>query len=94
MSAINELTIYKLWYVYNDIFNHLEKQNEAIRKFKLFFSAELWDVINALKKKLTQYYKKTEVNQELFCNLDVILNSCNKLNIYNVEYSQSSINIT
>ncbi len=94
MSAISELTIYKLWYTYNDLFDHLEKQNEAIRKFELFFSAELQNVINALKKKLIQYYKKTEVNQELFCNLDVILNLCNKLNMYNVEYSQFLINIT
>ncbi len=62
MSAISELTIYKLWYAYNDLFNHLEKQNEAIRKFKLFFNAELQNVINALKKKLTQYYKKTKIN--------------------------------
>jgi len=62
IDAISELTIYKLWYVYNDLFNHLKKQNEAIRKFELFFSAELQNVIDALKKKLTQYYKKTEVN--------------------------------
>ncbi len=87
MNAISELTIHKLWYAYNDLFDHLKKQNEAIRKFELFFSTELQDVIDALKKKLTQYYKKTEVNQGLFCNLDVILNSCNKLDMYNVEYS-------
>ena len=47
-----------------------------------------------LKKKLTQYYKKIKINQELFCNFDVILNLCNKLNMYNIEYSQFSINIT
>ncbi len=93
MSVINELIIYKLWYAYNDLFNHLKKQNEAIKKFKLFFSTELQNVIDALKKKLTQYYKKTEINQELFCNLDIILNLYNKLNIYNVEYSQFLINI-
>ncbi len=93
MNAISELIIYKLWYAYNNLFDHLEKQNEVIKKFKLFFSTELQNVIDALKKKLTQYYKKIKVNQELFCNLDVILNSCNKLNMYNVEYSQSSINI-
>ncbi len=62
IDTISELTIYKLWYAYNDLFNHLKKQNEAIRKFELFFSAELQNVIDALKKKLTQYYKKTEVN--------------------------------
>ncbi len=93
MGAISELTIHKLWYTYNDLFDHLEKQNEAIRKFKLFFSTELWDVIDASKKKLAQYYEKTEVNQGLFCNLGAILDSCNKLDMYNVEYSQSLINI-
>ncbi len=62
MNAISKLTIYKLWYAYNNLFNHLKKQNEAIREFKLFFNAELQNVINALKKKLTQYYKKTEIN--------------------------------
>jgi len=62
IRTISESIIYKLWYAYNDLFNHLEKQNEAIRKFELFFSAELQNVINALKKKLTQYYEKTEVN--------------------------------
>ena len=49
-------------YIYNDLFDHLEKQNEAIKKFELFFSAELQNVINALKKKLIQYYKKIKVN--------------------------------
>jgi len=62
MSTISKLIIYKLWYAYNDLFDHLKKQNEAIRKFKLFFNAELQNVIDALKKKLTQYYKMTEVN--------------------------------
>ncbi len=62
MSIINKLIIYKLWYAYNDLFNYLEKQNETIRKFKLFFNTELQNVINALKKKLTQYYKKIKVN--------------------------------
>ncbi len=62
MNTISKLTIYKLWYIYNDLFDHLEKQNEAIKKFELFFSAELQNVINALKKKLIQYYKKIKVN--------------------------------
>ncbi len=41
IDAISESTIYKLWYTYNDLFDHLKKQNEAIREFELFFSTEL-----------------------------------------------------
>ncbi len=84
LDATSEPTINKGWIVYNELYDHLENQRQQARQSGLPFTAALCDAINAAKKKLSEYYKKTAGKKGTLYNLGCILDPATKLSLYKI----------
>ena len=80
-----ESFIHKVWIVYNVMHAHLESQEAEIRRrLKIRWTEQLSIVIRAVKNKLTIYYRATVELSKVLFNIEILLNSCVKLDFYSV----------
>jgi hypothetical protein len=90
LRSSNQFSIHKIWIVYNALHQHLKRYEEDLIKNARDSSLNLRLTIQTAQKKLTKYYEAIFEAENLYFNLSICLNSCDKLNYYSVN-SNSSI---
>jgi hypothetical protein len=70
--------------VYNALHQYLKKYEEDLVKNARDSSLNLRLTIQIAQKKLTKYYEVIFETKDLYFNLNIYFNSCDKLNYYNV----------
>jgi vacuolar-type H+-ATPase subunit D/Vma8 len=90
LRSSNQLLIHKAWIVYNAFHQHLKKYEEDLIKNARDSSFNLRLTVQTAQKKLTKYYEAIFEAENLYFNLSICFNSCDKLNYYSVN-SISSI---
>jgi hypothetical protein len=70
--------------VYNALHQHLKKYEENFVKNARDLSFNLRVTIQIAQKKLTKYYEAIFEAEDLYFNLNICLNLCDKLNYYSV----------
>ncbi len=84
LTSSNQSFIHKAWIMYNALHQHLKRfENNLSRSARNSF-VNLRLTVNATQKKLTKYYETIFDAKELYFNLVICSNSCDKLNYYNV----------
>ncbi len=68
---------------------HLKNCSQKLREERSKFLQNLRSTINATQKKLKKYYDATSNKEDLYFNLDLCLNSCDKLDYYKICYYSS-----
>jgi hypothetical protein len=84
LKSSNQSSIHKAWIVYNALHQHLKRCEEDLVKNVRDSSLNLRLTIQTAQKKLTKYYETIFEAENLYFNLSICLNSCDKLNYYNV----------
>jgi ribosomal protein S15P/S13E len=90
LKSSNQLSIHKAWIVYNALHQHLKRYEKDLIKNARDSSFNLRLTVQTAQKKLTKYYETIFEAEDLYFNLNICLNSCDKLNYYSVS-SISSI---
>jgi homogentisate 1,2-dioxygenase len=86
---VNTIDIHIAWIVYNTMHAHLKNCSQKLKKERNKFLQNLRSIINATQEKLKKYYDVTSSKKDLYFNLDLCLNSCDKLNYYKICYYNS-----
>ena len=83
VSSGHNATIHNAFFIYNDIFDHIEKQRKRIRTIARdkSWAQGLLAVTKACRLVLQKYYSRTE-KQSLIYNLATILDPSKKLSLY------------
>jgi len=83
ISTGQHATIHNAFFIYNDIFDHIEKQRRRIRKLpaSTSWAPGFLDATKACQRIFQKYYSKTE-KQSLVYNLATILDPSKKLSLY------------
>jgi hypothetical protein len=83
ICAGHHATIHNAFFIYNDIFDHIEKQRKRIRRLagKASWAVGFLSATKACQQMLQKYYSKTE-KQSLIYNLATILDPSKKLSLY------------
>jgi hypothetical protein len=89
LDSSTQSTIHIAWIVYNTIHVHLKNCSQKLKKERSKFFQNLRSIINATQEKLKKYYDVTSNKENLYFNLDLYLNSCDKLNYYKICYYNS-----
>jgi hypothetical protein len=84
LKSSNQSSIHKAWIVYNAFHQHLKKYEKDFVKNARDSSFNLRLTIQIAQKKLTKYYEAIFEAEDLYFNLSICLNSCDKLNYYSV----------
>jgi hypothetical protein len=66
------------------MYAHLKNCSQKLKKERSKFLQNLRSIINATQEKLKKYYDATSSKKNLYFNLDLCLNSCDKLDYYRV----------
>jgi hypothetical protein len=88
-DSSTQSAIHIAWIVYNIMHAHLKNCSQKLRKERSKFFLNLRSIINATQEKLKKYYDVTSSKKDLYFNLELCLNSCDKLNYYNICYYNS-----
>jgi Asp-tRNA(Asn)/Glu-tRNA(Gln) amidotransferase C subunit len=89
LNSSTQSTIHIAWIVYNTMHAHLKNCSQKLREERSKFLQNLRSIINATQEKLKKYYDATSSKKDLYFNLDLCLNSCDKLNYYKICYYNS-----
>src|SRR5437660_9178729 len=83
VSSGHNVTIHNAFFIYNDIFDHIEKQRKRIRTIgrDKSWALGLLAATKACRLVLQKYYSRTE-KQSLIYNLATILDPSKKLSLY------------
>jgi len=83
VSSGHNATIHNAFFIYNDIFDHIEKQRKRIRTIARdkSWAPGLLAATKACRLVLQKYYSRTE-KQSLIYNLATILDPSKKLSLY------------
>jgi hypothetical protein len=84
LESSNQSSIHKAWIVYNALHQHLKRYEEDLVENARDSSLNLRLTIQTAQNKLTKYYEAIFEAENLYFNLSICLNSCDKLNYYNV----------
>jgi DNA repair ATPase RecN len=93
LNSSTQSTIHIAWIVYNTMHAHLKNCSQKLKKERSKFLQNLRSTINVIQEKLKKYYDATSSKKDLYFNLDLCLNSCDKLNYYKVCYYNSSFSL-
>jgi Asp-tRNA(Asn)/Glu-tRNA(Gln) amidotransferase C subunit len=89
LNSSTQSTIHIAWIVYNTMHAHLKNCSQKLKKERSKFLQNLRSIINATQEKLKKYYDVTSSKKDLYFNLDLCFNSCDKLNYYKICYYNS-----
>jgi hypothetical protein len=89
LDSSTQSTIHIAWIVYNTMHAHLKNCSQKLKKERSKFLQNLRSIINATQEKLKKYYDATSNKENLYFNLDLCLNSCDKLDYYKICYYNS-----
>ena len=83
ISTGQHATIHNAFFIYNDIFDHIEKQRKRIRKLpaSTSWAPGFLSATKACRQVFQKYYSRTE-KQSLVYNLATILDPSKKLSLY------------
>jgi hypothetical protein len=84
LKSSNQSSIHKAWIVYNALHQHLKRYEKNLVENARDSSLNLRLTIQTAQKKLTKYYEAIFETEDLYFNLSICLNSCDKLNYYSV----------
>jgi hypothetical protein len=79
--------IHIAWIVYNIMHVHLKNSSQQVKHDRNKFLMNLRSIISATQKKLKKYYEVISSKEELYFNLELCLNSCDKLSYYKISKS-------
>jgi hypothetical protein len=89
LDSSTQSAIHIAWIVYNIMHAHLKSCSQKLKKERNKFLLNLRSIINATQEKLKKYYNATSSKKDLYFNLELCLNSCDKLNYYKICYYNS-----
>jgi DNA repair ATPase RecN len=89
LDSSTQSIIHIAWIVYNTMHAHLKNCSQKLKEERSKFFQNLRSIINATQKKLKKYYDVTSNKKNLYFNLDLCFNSCDKLNYYKICYYNS-----
>jgi hypothetical protein len=85
LSISSQIIIHKAWIVYNDMHEHLESHMKRLAaRSRAVWTNSLQLTIASAQVKLKKHYEVTAENAELYFNLDICLNSRDKLDYYKI----------
>ncbi len=84
LDSSTQSTIHIAWIVYNIIHVHLKNCSQKLKKERSKFLLNLRSITHATQEKLKKYYDATSNKKDLYFNLDLCFNSCDKLNYYKI----------
>jgi hypothetical protein len=84
LKSSNQFSIHKVWIVYNVFHQHLKKYEENLVENACNSSLNLRLTIQTAQNKLTKYYEAIFEAEDLYFNLSICFNSCDKSNYYSV----------
>ncbi len=86
LSFSSQLAIHTAWIVYNTMHAHLKNCSQKMKRERNKFLLNLRSTIDATQEKLKKYYEATSDKEDLYFNLELCLNSCDKLSYYKICY--------
>ncbi len=92
LNSSTQSAIHIAWIVYKIMHVHLKNCSQKLRKKRSKFIRNLRSIIHATQEKLKKYYDATSSKKNLYFNLDLCLNSCDKLNYYKKCYYDRAFN--
>jgi len=81
MSKRRSVTIYRVFQVYQDIFDHLEMQISKLERKRMQWKVDIRERLLKAKSKAASYYGKTESPRGLLFSIGTCLNPYCKLNL-------------
>ena len=82
MSKTRGVTIHRVFQVYQDIFDHLEKQSSTLERKPMQWKVDIRDGLVKAKLQAVSYYGKTESPRGLLFGIGTCLNPYCKLNLF------------
>jgi hypothetical protein len=92
LDSSTQSAIHIAWIVYNIMHAHLKNCSQKLKKERSKFLLNLRSIIHATQEKLKKYYDATSSKEDLYFNLDLCLNSCDKLDYYKICYYDRAFN--
>jgi len=82
MSKTHRVTIYRVFQVYQDIFDHLERQISNLEGKRMQWKVDICEGLVKAKLQAASYYDKTESPRDLLVGIGTCLNPYCKLNLF------------
>jgi len=82
MSKTRSVTIYRVFQVYQDMFDHLEMQSSTLERKPMQWKVDIREGLVKAKLKAASYYAKTESPRGLLFGIGTCLNPYCKLNLF------------
>jgi hypothetical protein len=84
IDKTRDATIHLIFSAYNNLFDHLENQKIKCETVEISWSNDLARALRKASNKLSKYYAMTDEKRDTLYNVDILLDSIEKLRFYQI----------
>jgi hypothetical protein len=84
INKTRDSTIHFVFFAYNSLFDHLKNQRIRCENVEIFWFNDLSRALKKASNKLSKYYAMTNEKRDILYNVDILLDSIEKLAFYQI----------